>query len=219
MTDIKKYLKSYFSTTQPYNKKERRYSSLILGLRDARLITNRDVETGKVSFKTNAPLMPDNWAGTIVYLIILELIGTCFKPKHSPNSTDNAIYCALRYFSSLSDNEARAIESLRHSFAHNYGLINIQRNKKTQNIIANRTHHFQLTADPNGKVITERQEFWNGDFKSRKNKNTTKINIWLLGDLVEDVFKNLVLENAKGNIDLVLSKGLDELKAKYTVII
>jgi hypothetical protein len=219
MIDIKKYLNSYFSTTQPFNKKERRYSSLILGLRDARLITNRNVDTGEVTFEIPWPLMPNSWAGTIVYLIILELIGTCFKPKHSPNSNENSIYRALRYFSSLSENEARSVESLRHSFAHNYGLINIQINKKTQKIVSNRTHHFLLTADPNGKAITERKEIWDGDFKSRNNKNTTIINIWLLGDLVENVFKNLVSENRKGNIDLILSKGIDELKAKYTIII
>jgi hypothetical protein len=219
MTDINKYLQSYFSTVQPYNEKERRHSSLILGLRDARLITNRDSETGNVTFKTKAPLMPNSWAGTIVYLIILELIGTCFKPVHSPKSSDNAIYRALRYFSSLSENEARAIESLRHSFAHNYGLINIQNDKRTHKVISNRTHHFLLTADQSGKAVTERQEIWDGDFKSRNEKNTTTINIWLLGDLVEDVFAHLFYENNNGNIDLILSNGIDELEAKYTVII
>jgi hypothetical protein len=219
MIDLKKYLGSYFSTSQPYNKKERRYSSLILGLRDARLITNRNVDTGEVTFKIQAALMPNNWAGTIVYLILLELIGTCFKKQNTPNSNDNAIYSALIYFSSLSQNEARAIESLRHSFAHNYGLINIQRNKRTQKIVVNRTHHFQLTAAATGKVITERKEMWDGDFKTIKTRNSTKINIWLLGDLVESVFTNLIEENKKGNIELILPNGIEELKAKYTVII
>lgn len=218
MTDINNYLKQYFSTVQPYNKKESRYSSLILGLRDARLITNRDVDSGVITFKTRAPLSPSNWGGAIIYLIILELIGTTFKPTDVLNSKDNPIYRALRWFSNLSEGEARAIESLRHSFAHNYGLINIQ--KKNEKIIENRTHHFQLTANPkSNKVVIERKKSWDGIYHTMNKQNTTQINIWQLGEIVEQVFNNLVVQNNDGNIDLILADGIAELKAKYTVII
>ena len=219
MTDLKKILENYFSNSQPYNKKERRYSSLILGLRDARLITNRNVDSGEVTFEIPAPLMPNSWAGSIVYLIVLELIGTCFKKKINSASDNNAIYSAIINFSNLTDEEARAIESLRHSFAHNYGLINIQKNRKTDKIISNRTHNFLLTADPNGEVVTQRRAVWDGEYESINSKNTTRINIWKLGDLVEEIYQNLVSENNKSNIELILEKGIEELKAKYTVII
>jgi len=173
MTDIKKYLKLYFSSVQPYNKKERRYSSLILGLRGARLITNRNVDTGVVTFKTRAPLSPANWGGAIIYLIILELIGTCFKPVDVLDSDSNPIYKALCCFSNLSEEEARAIESLRHSFAHNYGLINIQ--IKKGKIIESRTHHFQLTANPkSNKVVVERKQSWDGVYHTINKQNTTQ---------------------------------------------
>ncbi len=218
MTDTKKYLQQYFSSVQPYNKKERRYSSLILGLRDARLITNRNVETGVVTFKTRAPLSPANWGGAIIYLIVLELIGTCFKKVDKLNSGSNPIYEALCCFSDLSDGEARAIESLRHSFAHNYGLINIQRKK--EKIVENRTHHFQLIADPKSKkIVVERKQAWDGQYHTINKQNTTQVNIWQLGELVEQVFNNLVLHNNKDEIELILPKGIAELKAKYTVII
>ena len=217
MTD-KAYLKSYLSSRIPYNKKERRYSSLILALRDARLITNRNVDTGLVTFKTRAPLSPANWGGAIIYLIILELIGSCFKPVDDTISETNPIYKALRYFSNLSESEARAIESLRHSFAHSYGLTNIQ--MKKGKIVDSRTHHFQLTANAsNARVVIERKQLWNGKYETINKRNTTQINIWQLGDLVEKVFTDLVAKNNKGKIELILVGGISELKAKYTAII
>lgn len=219
MNEITKYLQSYFLENQPFNKTERRYSSLILGLKNARLISNREQETKKVTLKIKAPLAPSNWGAAIIYLIVLELIGTCFRPKDKRKVNGNPIYKALRYFTSHSENEARAIESLRHSFAHNYGLINLQNNRETKVINKRGTHHFSLTANPIEKLITERTEFWDGRFETRNKKNVTRINLWKLGDLVENVFNKLVEENNKENIELILDNGIEELKAKYTVII
>ncbi len=216
MKNIDKYLLSYLSANQPYNKRERRYSSLVLALRDARYITNRNVDTGEITFQTEAALSPALWPGAITYLIILELIGTCFKLKNSPLASENAIYRALKAFSNISDNQARAIESLRHSFAHNYGLINIQK-KNNGAVVLNRTHHFLLTNHPEGILIKERKQVWNGRLENRNKKNQTQINLWHLGTLVEETFRNLVQEVKRKHIELALADGLTELKAKYTV--
>lgn len=218
MINIEKYLIKYVGNAQPFNKKEKRYSSLILAIRDARYISNRDMSSGHVTLKTEAALSPALWPGAIMYLIILELIGTCFSLKNTQRSTDNAIYRALRLFSDLSESQARAIEALRHSFAHNYGLTNINK-KSNGNIVKSRTHHFILTFHPEGTLIKERREEWDGTFVSQKKINSTQINLWRLGDKVEEVFQNLVSQAESKNLELILQDGLDELKAKYTVII
>lgn len=218
MIEKSRYLKAYFSLSQPFEKVEKRYSSLILALKNARLITNRDVNKGKVSFKIKAPLAPSNLGGAILYLIVLELIGVCFKRINKKKEKGNPIYLALRNFSSLSINQSKSIEALRHSFAHSYGLININKNKKNI-IVQELTHHFSLTADPKGKLINERNQFWDGLLETRNKNNVTEVNLWKLGDLVESVFETLLAENNKENVDLILPKYMEELKAKYTVIL
>ena len=190
MTDLNEYLKGYFSPSLPYNLEERRYSSLVLALRDARLVTNRNVDSGIVTFEWEAPLAPSKWPGVIAYLISLDLIGSCFKLTSRAPSSENSIFSALQNFSTLSVTESRAIEALRHSFAHNYGLLNIF--KRANKIVTYKTHHFLLTANQDGPLIKERQEDWNGNLSDRSDLNTTEISAWLLGDFVETVFKRLV---------------------------
>lgn len=215
-------IKNYISDSYNFDDEPRRHSSLAAALRDARKFSNRDMSSGVVTLEQEAPLFPNSWATALLYFIVLDQIGKCFinKLRKSKNFQGFEIYKALKHFSELSDVESYALESLRHSFAHNYGLCNVKKDKNTKEIVAKHTHIFILTAAKNGKLITlpEKGKNWNGNFTSKVDESHTHINLWLLGDFVEDVFRNLKCEYEKDNVDLILEGGLDELKTRFTFL-
>ena len=110
----------------------------------------------------------------------------------------NSFIKALIYFSDLSYEKILALYSLRCSFVHDFFLFNI--NKKNSLL----THHFVVTQGP-GEIVTLPNIKWDGDLKNR-NVNVTKVNIEMLGDLVEKIHKELLkLTESK---KLKLNKGI-----------
>jgi hypothetical protein len=213
------FLDDYFSDNLTFSSDRYRHSCLLLALRDARLLSNRNVDTGVVDFKTPLFLTPQSWPSALLYLIILEQIGFCFKPANTVAIQGNPIYLALNYFSSLPEKECRAIEALRHSFAHSFGLTNVFIDKKKQKTDPDKTHIFTLIADKDFQMIKLPLKSWDGNFKIKNDSQYTQINIWKLGDFVEKLVKKVKEEYSKGNIELVLKGGLDELKTSYTILI
>lgn len=190
-----------------------RISCLTKALKDARIASNREPQSGIVDLKLPAPLFPDSWPSALLYLILLEQIGTCFKKVNSTiriKETDNPIFKALRVFSdpTLEEKTCRSIEALRHSFAHSYSLCNIKTKtnmKGKEKIVENRTHIFTLIAEPNAPLITF-DKSWKGDFKKKSEEYRTLINIWMLGDLAEEIYSNLKKEYFAGNLELLLGQ-------------
>ncbi len=114
-------LDNYISDSPNFRDEPLRHSSLAVALREARKNANRNESNGEVTFEYNAPLFPNSWTSALLYFIVLDQIGTCFinRLKKSNNYQGFEIYKALKHFSDLNDQDAYALESLRHAFSHN----------------------------------------------------------------------------------------------------
>ena len=212
------FVTNFISDKYSFQDDFNRHSCLAAAIRDARKFANRDIDSGEVTFENDAPLFPNAWPTALLYLIILEQIGTCFINKQKEKVYGNSIYKALKYFSDLPTDKAHALESLRHSFAHSYGLCNVKQGKK--GLIQSHTHIFLLTASKSGELIIlpKNGKEWSGDYNSKMEESHTQINLWAFGDFVEKLFKNLKHEYEDDNVELILEGGIIELKTKYTFL-
>lgn len=110
-------------------------SGFIAALRDTRYMSGRDLDTGKIisERKTGSP---GSWLGAIGYMILLDQIGSCFKPKTSNEIKGNSIYKTLKYFTNLKDEEINALYAMRCALTHDYCLYNKSSNPQLN-------HHFK----------------------------------------------------------------------------
>ncbi|MBI2284508.1 MAG: hypothetical protein HYU71_12420 [Bacteroidetes bacterium] len=185
-------------------------SSLVHALRNIRLITERDQDTGIAT--PNGYL--GNWIGAIGYITILDQIGKCYRPTYKEIIKDtkiSPIKKALFYFANLNEKEVDAIYALRNAFHHDFSLLNLDENKKRAKYI----HHFQVNAHPTEYIVKLPLTQWDGDINNRNNGNATYVNLQALGDLVENVYAKLLTLESNGEIVLELAGGEAELKARY----
>ena len=210
-TEEQKELLRYFSSKIEFNKNLNTwfFSSYTAALRDARLITGRSLLTGKPKKNIGKQLNIKNplgcWAGALVYLVLIDHIGKFFRNKNptriikdkNDNEIDTPFIKGLSDFSTLLEDEIRALYGLRCAFAHNYGLYN---NEDAGDTNKKNIHFFELSiSQPSNKIIKLPNKPWDGkDFSDNKKNFITEINIKLLGDLVEDMhfkLKDLVKKN------------------------
>jgi hypothetical protein len=180
-------------------------SGFVAAIRDARLSTGRDVDSGiKVEHKRHG-----SWLGALGYMALPDQVGKRFKPRSKGQVEDKrAIVRALRHFTNLGTEEIDAIYALRCGFAHDYSLVNINAGKPEL------THHFLVYNGP-GQVVTLPRKRWDGDYSHRTAENQTRINLEALGDLVEGVCAVLHELAQKDDLEIVLSGGSDELLRRY----
>lgn len=183
-------------------------SSLVHALRNIRLTTERDQDTGIAT--PNGYL--GNWIGAIGYITILDQIGKCYRPtykeKINPPNTPS-IKKALAYFSNLNEDERVVIYALRNAFHHDFSLLNINLGKPEM------CHHFEVNAHPTNHIVRLPKKQWDGKVDSRCPENVTYVNLQALGDLVEGIYTELLHLESKGELLLELDGGETELKARY----
>jgi hypothetical protein len=181
-------------------------SSLVHALRNIRLITGRNEETGLAS--SDGYL--GNWIGAMGYLSVLDQIGKCYRPitkNKLIHTRKPSINKALDYFTTLSDDEINAIYALRNAFLHDFSLLN---KDNTKNF-----HHFAVNADNSTSVVILPSTKWDGNINSRNAANRTIINLQALGDLVENIYEQLLRLDSSNQLSLDLNGGEAELKARY----
>jgi hypothetical protein len=184
------------------------FSGFVAALRDMRGATGRNPDTGeKISGQGHG-----NWLGATGYLMLLDQIGSCFKPRSSAGITGNTIHKALGYFTQLPDREIDALYALRCAFAHDYSLYNIPPNGR-QSL----QHHF-VVWEGSGPLIRFPNTPWNGDYNNQTNENATWVNLEALGDLVEQVYRQLLNLAAANQLDIALGGGADELVRRYSFV-
>jgi len=195
-----------------------RYSCLKIALKDARMISGRDFETGQVKndfLQTeNSFLSPYSFIGVINHLLILEIIGEIYKLKSFRTKKNNKIYSALAQFSDLNENDIDVIISLRNCLAHNYGLANIPYDSKEFNT---KRHIFILSNTNHSKLIQYPKIIWDGDFKKKNSDMYTTISVLKLFDLIEIVYSDVILNIENGNMKVGLTGGINELKTRFTI--
>jgi hypothetical protein len=93
--------------------------------REARVLTGRNPQTGQPDPDAGSTTV---WAGTVVYLILLEQIGKSLRPKGARGKLqgESAIEKAVRQFAPgrTMKRERQVIYALRNAFAHEFGLFN-----------------------------------------------------------------------------------------------
>jgi hypothetical protein len=147
----------------------------------------------------------------IGYLILLDLIGEVFTEKE--NKIINAIDC----FGSDKLKQCKwVVYALRNSLAHNYGLINIPKNKKKD---SNSLHKFTLSSETNKIEIFENRKKWKrNDWKDKSEATSTKVYVDELIKEIKELHKTLEKKVKKGEYNLYLSGGIEELKSRFTII-
>ena len=184
-------------------------SCLTAAIKEARQISGRNIQTGAIDLSK----FPSStqWTGAMCYLIILDQIGKCYRPKAKSKRTDlSPIERALNYFTTLSEDEIAAIYSLRNAFFHDFSLFNSNSSKPKYQ----RT--FSVLNSLTEKVVTLPKNQWDGDFINHKAGTTTYINLKALADIVEDIYKFLFILNADKQLILDLAGGENELLNRYT---
>ena len=182
-------------------------SCLVLALGDARKCTGRDIKTGKKNHDSTPK--PGCWLGAIGYMALLDQIGSCLKPRGEKASRESGILRALKHFSDLEHKKIEAIYALRCAFAHDYNLANENKEK------ADRQHVFTVDEGEQAPLIKLPDVPWNGDYKSVGRENKTVVHLELFGDLVESTYQDLCAKARRGELEIALSGGVDELRIRY----
>lgn len=172
-------------------------SSLVAAIREARALTGRVVDTGEPDPK--APRKPPtDWSGALMYLVVLDLMGSAVRRKGAPKSAGRPVDAALSFFalSSPSPEERRALVALRNSFAHNFGLTNPQEPR----------HRFMVVCSDSHPLVRLPAEAWNGKYGADSTGGVTVVNLRAVGNLVEECYSEF--RRAAEADELVLANGI-----------
>lgn len=200
-----------------------RKSCLMLALQSARFHFGRDKNTGKgnisdfyyrqnrmteikenVQFNKNEDEV-DLFSGLILYLIVLEQLGTIFI-----NENKNSIKGILKlYANDLLNEERNAIKNLRNSLAHNHGLVACCSN-------GNPICKFVLSFKDKDKPVELPKYKWNHKYEDKSEGNSIKINVLALINLIEEIIAKVIKEYTNGKLVSKLSK--DELESRFTIL-
>lgn len=204
----KEIISLHLHLLEAHDEKTTVFSSLTAALRDARLNTGRDLETGKDISTESSKL--GNWSGAICYMIILDQLGKCYKPKGKlAYSNLNSFTRCLKYYTHLSDAEVDALYALRNAFAHDYSISNSDAKHDSLR------HHFTLLGERASKFIVLPSKPWGGFPDQKTPENVTYISLPYLGDLVEEIWKVLLEINQRNELEIILKGGAKEIQTRY----
>jgi hypothetical protein len=187
-----------------------RVSSLVAVLRDARAAMGRSEETGVLQPGQEA--RAGNWLGALGYMVMIEHIGKIFRPRNAAAQAQRGFRGALANFAPhLKAEERNALYALRCCFAHDYSLVNRPDGRREL------WHRFDLYADEQTPLVDLPPEPWNGLLRSPQSR--TKVNLRKFGDLAEEVFSVVVQKAQRGELEIIPSGGVNDLRLRYTLFI
>jgi hypothetical protein len=160
-------------------------STFNAAVREARYVCGRDVDTGQRLDGRPVAI----WAGTLVYLVLLEQIGNTLRPvsgRDLPKQVrESAAARALRQFAPHTTKPQReVIYALRNAFAHEFGLFNDGRDGRYR-------HVFTLDDEPGGPLVRWPRRRWDGTVEGVRRATRTTVNLVAVGDLCEDVVRSV----------------------------
>lgn len=219
----KETLLLFFNVDQPFEfMGSSRYSTLVAALRDCRVYTKRDVNTGNFN-----PAIghgdAGNWLGAIGYFTILDQLGSCYKPISEPEpavNTNSIKFVIEKFGYDIIENDGRqlnALIALRNAFTHDFNLLNIPRDSR---LIPLQQHKFNVTADTAGKWIVKlASRHWDGNIDGKDffdTTDSTSINLFGFGCLTEQIYSSITTLIQKDQIELRVP--LLRLINKYTFV-
>lgn len=203
------YIRGYLAYNPPGSGQP--FSTLAGAYHEARWCTDRDLNTGQ---KISGPNRHhDRWSGALVYMSLLDQVGEVLdRVGQTPSAyvRTNTFLKALDLFRTNNEAENKALYALRNSFAHDFGLVNIPPNGDPL-----LQHHFTVFGGTVEPLVTLPSSRWGGPITSRNDSNVTRINLELLGDVVENIYSILVQLNNQNSLRIALPGGSTELNAKY----
>jgi len=181
-------------------------SALIRALGNIRKETGRDKNGLKILGEDHG-----SWLGAIGYMVILDQIGNCFRPRTRLTLHNlSSIQKALRYFTHLGHRRINAIYALRCALAHDYSLCNYHKNQSLQ-------HRFVVTQGESPPLVKLPRVPWDGDILKNERRNVTVVNLEKLGDLVETIYKRLIALHKHNSLEISLKGGPNELIQRYQI--
>jgi hypothetical protein len=182
------------------------WSGFAAVLRDARRATGRALDSGaKLAGQEH-----DSWLGALGYMVLLDQVGKCFKPKDQPVDDSQVSFCkALAHFTSLQKREIKAVYALRCAFAHDYSVYN--RNTRDPEL----NHYFNIVSGPDQPVIALPLTAWDGS--ARAGEMATRANLEKVGDIAEEVSSSLSTLHKAAALELILPGGALELLSRYSL--
>jgi hypothetical protein len=182
-------------------------SSFWAVLRDARGVTGRNPDTGRLEWPEHAA----TWLGAVGYLLFFNQVGGAIRPASAPatQSSEPDILTCLRHFTPLKESEREALYALRCALAHNYSFVNQGR--------PGLNHVFTLVPGTiNDAIVIVADPPWNGDFSTVHRAPRTVVNLLALAELGEMVAQYVVMVGSAGGLAVDPAVGYEELLTRYT---
>jgi|APTNR8051073442_1049403.scaffolds.fasta_scaffold00090_13 hypothetical protein len=183
------------------------FNGFTAGLRDSRRMTGRDPDSGVVVH----PEQTVCWLGILGYMILLDQLGKCFRPKGAKPRSRNGFKSVLRDFAGLNDADITALWALRCTLAHDYSLV--AEDAKSGYL----TYHFRLIGGNAPPIVTHPKTPWHGRLGVDYDDDATTINVELFANLVETIVQLIRERNEDGEIEICLRGGWHELLNRYHV--
>ena len=142
-----------------------------------------------------------------LYLIALDQLGHIFVHGRMSVKVDGILEkSGVEDFKN--EKVRTAIENLRNSLCHNFGLAN------------NRWHYNKFTLSYNNEnaIVTLPHKEWDGIWSDKSKETQTIVNVFPLCNAIEKVIKSIVEKYENGEISCVI-KNVEELKTRFTLII
>lgn len=180
-------------------------STFNAALRDARVVCGRDANTGTLLDLTPTAL----WAGTLVYFALLDQIGGTLRPARSRDiKGEPSIERALRQFAPVTTKRQRqALYALRNAFAHEFGLININRRRPEY------TFTFSVDDDVGAPLLRWPPRRWDGEVSSASTGTRTVVGLPAFGDVCETVVRSV--RQQSNSVRLRSRVDTDELQRRF----
>lgn len=206
---------------------EGRKSCLMMALKSARYHTGRDINTGKtggsLEMRCNVNMRneilengmedAEMFTGLTLYVILLEQIGTLFGNKEEPKAIKRILQTTGNKIPlGLNKEQTVAVNDLRNTLAHNFGLATEPRcNKKGTEV----HHKFTLSFSDDAPPVRLPEQKWDGCFTDKQDCTSTEIGVPALCELVEEVIDYVRQSYKNGKLELRL--GEEETEARFTI--
>lgn len=173
---------------------------------------SKDDDPRGITFPTSIP-ESEIFVALLLYLISLEQLGEIFCKAEDGSDTNGIAKILYKHCCCLNERQIDAIKNLRHSLAHNFGLVSVPISEKYDSF------KYTLVFDnyTKDKIVELPKKMWERKAWDDKSEETsTKIYPINLIKLVECVIRRVLLGVTSSETQLNLD--IDEIKTKYTIL-
>ena len=171
-----------------------------------------DRNMGKNEYETLwRPTNPksDILAALYLYLNALEQIGVMFF-QDERNKKLNGIKLVMQKYSSMKNDKGMkkkitAIKCLRHSLAHNFGLVSSGKEKYKYILL--------FDDDERNSIVELPDDSWKGTWTDKNDNTSTKIYVINLIKEIESI-----IEKVQSDSEITFAKDIEEIKSRFTII-